>query len=165
MAISINLSAGANGAQSSNSVQMFIRDNIGDSVGAAFINNSLFNGGYHHLVFTFDGSAVGANAFRGYVDGSPQTLTFQPITDGNTDGNFDPNVFANFSVNPAYAARNANGAFGNFANVTLDEAAIYSSVLSPTQVSTHAAVPEPATVGLAMLAGTGLLMRRRRTSR
>jgi hypothetical protein len=161
IAITVDLNTGANGSSSANSTRIFIRDNVGDSVGAAISNAALYNGGYHHLVFTFDASGVGANAFKGYVDGAPQTLTFQGITNDPGDADSDPDSFVTLNFNPAYGARNVAGAVVNLANVTVDEASIYGSVLSPTQVSAHAAVPEPGTVGILGVLGLGLLARRR----
>jgi uncharacterized protein (TIGR03382 family) len=51
------------------------------------------------------------------------------------------------------------------ANVTLDEGALYTSVLTPQQVAANFAatgIPEPGTLTLAAMAGLGLLRRRRR---
>jgi len=163
LALQIDLNTGSSGSALTNGVRFFIRDNVNDAVSVSFTNPKLYDGGYHHLVYTFNASGIGVNAFNAYVDGALQNLSFTQLNnDLVNDADGDPDSFSNFSFNPAYAARNAAGSVGQFANVTMDEAAIYPTVLTQAQVSAHAAVPEPASGALAVITGMGLLMRRRR---
>lgn len=163
MALSVDLNTAANGQNGANNTRIFIRDNNNDSVGASFNNSTAYDGKYHHLVFTFDGNQAGVNAFNAYLDGNRQPLTFATISNGAADADFDPDVFVPFNVAPEFAGQNGAGnTLINLANITLDEAAIYPTVLNQVQVSAHAALPEPATAGLGAVVGLGLLARRRR---
>lgn len=151
-----------------NTTRLFIRGDDGDAVGVHFTNPTLYDGNYHHLVYTFDASQAGAAAFTAYVDGVPQALTLQQVGTGATDPNNDPDTFSDFGFDPTFAARNVRTtlggtAVGRQANITLDEAVLYTSILSPAQVQANAlaaGVPEP--TSLAALAGAGLLLNRRR---
>jgi hypothetical protein len=134
-----------------------------------FTNPALYDGNYHHLVFTFDASQAGADAFAAYVDGVAQPLTLQQVGTGVVDGDTDPDTFIDFQYDPTFAARNVRGALGatavqRLANVTIDEAALYATTLTAEQVAAHAtasAVPEPSALALAGVAAMGLLRRRR----
>ena len=156
-----------------NTTRLYIKGQDGDGAGVHFTNAALYDGNYHHLVFTFDASQTGVNGFRAYVDGIAQTLTFTSVATTATDGDTDPDTFAkDFDFIPTFAGRNVRGTAvdGNglqrLANVTLDEAALYGTVLSPAQVAANATaagfiVPEPtslAALGIAAVAG----IRRRR---
>jgi hypothetical protein len=166
----VTLNSGGNdalGAQA-NKTRFYIKGSDGDGVGVDFTNASLYDGNFHLVTFTFNQIQTGVNAFRGYVDGVPQTLAFAQVASNAQDGDGDPDNFVNFGFDPAFAGRNVRGTLGTtavtqLANVTIDEASLYTKVLSDTDVAAHAsAIPEPASVALAGMASLGILRRRRR---
>jgi hypothetical protein len=154
-----------------NTTRLFIRGDDADAVGVHFVNPTLYDGNYHDLLYTFDASQSGVAAFAAYVDGVPQTLALQQVGTGAADADTDPDNFVNFGFDPTFAARNVRGALGatavaQLANVTIDEAALYSSVLTAQQAATHAAasgVPEPGSLALLSI-GVVAFVRRRRAS-
>jgi MYXO-CTERM domain-containing protein len=149
------------------STRLFVRGNNADansgaSIAAHFTNTALYDGNYHHLVMTYNDAATGVDAFAAYVDGVAQDMTFSQV-----NGTLEPAGFSDFDLPAAFAARNVRGSgadpIGREANVTLDELALYGSVLSPSQVAANfaaTAIPEPA--GLTLLAVTALTLTRRR---
>jgi hypothetical protein len=153
-----------------NTTRLFIRGDDSDAVGVHFVNPTLYDGNFHHLLYTFDASQSGVAAFAAYVDGAPQTLTLQQVGTGAADADTDPDTFSNFAFDPAFAARNVRGtlgttAVGQLANVTIDEAALYAQALTSAQAATHAAavgIPEPTSLALCGVAGLAALCRRRR---
>jgi hypothetical protein len=154
-----------------NTTRLYIKGQDGDGAGVHFTNASLYDGNYHHLAFTFDQSQSGVAAFAAYVDGVAQTLTFTSVASTVTDGDTDPDTFGkNFDFIPTFLGRNVRNTavdglgVGRLANVTMDEAALYGTVLSAEDVAIHAAtaIPEPGTLALAGIAGLSLLARRRR---
>lgn len=159
-------------ATTANTTRFYVRGNDVDAQGVHFTNATLYDGNYHHLVFTFDASQTGAAQFAAYVDGVQQVLTLQQVGSGAADANADPDGFTNFDNAPTWAARNVRGALGStavqrLANVTIDETALYTSILSSAQVVGNAeaagfVVPEPGSLALAGFAAFGLLARRRR---
>jgi MYXO-CTERM domain-containing protein len=150
------------------STRLFVRGNNADANGGAsiaghFTNTTLYDGNYHHLVMTYNDAATGVDAFAAYVDGVAQTMTFTQV-----NGTIEPAGFSDFDLPAAFAARNVRGSgadpIGREANVTLDEVALYGSVLSPAQVAANSAasgVPEP--TALTLLGVTALTLTRRRT--
>jgi hypothetical protein len=172
-----------------NTTRMFVRGNNADANGGAgvaghFVNAALYDGEFHHLVFTFDSATVdpdtdgsggadtGSGGFRAYVDGIEQDVIFTQV-----NGSVAPAGFSDLDADAAFAGRNVRQnpitAIDREANVTFDEIALYGSaldvggVLTPAQVAAHAtaagfAVPEPGSLALAGIAGLALLARRRR---
>lgn len=156
-------------ATTANTTRFYVKGSDGDAVGVHFTNPALYDGSYHHLVFTFDASQSGASAFAAYVDGVAQALTLQQVGTGAVDADTDPDSFIDFQFDPTFAARNVRGALGattvqRLANITIDEAALFTTTLTAEQVAAHAAasgVPEPSALALAGVAAMGLLRRRR----
>jgi hypothetical protein len=168
--IDLNTDGNDTGGVVANTTRLFIRGNNGDATGGPawaghFTNAALYDGEYHHLVFTFDVSQGSGGAFRAYVDGIEQSVTFTQV-----NGTGAPTGFSDLDVPAAWGARNVRttdltaAGVTREANITLDEAALYGFVLSPGQVATHAAsaIPEPASAGLLLAAGALMLVRRRR---
>lgn len=143
---------GVGNATLTNGVRLYIRNEAGTDLGATFTNASLFDGGFHQLVLTYDS----VNRVTAYVDGVAQTITYV-----DSDA---PGTFANFGFAPTLGARNVRGTVGSFFPGTIDEFSMYDSVLSETQVGAHfAAIAVPET-SVALLGGLGMLglLRRRR---
>jgi hypothetical protein len=159
------------GSANIQATRLFIRGDDGDGVGVSFVNPTLYDGQYHHLVFTFDRASLAVTpgaapqsftgGFAAYVDGVPQTLSLYSVNAGATDSGLEPDTFTNFNFDPTFLARNVRTtlggtAVGRQANITLDEAVLYTRVLSSAEVADNfGAIPEPASVtllGVALLA-------------
>jgi len=113
-----------------NGVRFYIRDSAGHVVGWSFVNATVFNGSYHHLVCTFAGPTTMAI----YVDGVAQTLTVS-----TTSGTISSADFGSFSPNLLTIGANDNHGtpYLAFFNGTIDEAALYPSALTAAQVTAH----------------------------
>ncbi|MGN6727109.1 MAG: hypothetical protein ACTHLZ_14405 [Tepidisphaeraceae bacterium] len=160
--IVFNSSAG--GSTTPNSLRFYIRttqNTSGYLNQFAFSAPTLYDGNFHDLLLTYDNGTPGvANSARytAYIDG---TVAYTATATGMSG------TVTNFDYYPAFAAndyRTNNG--GSFAPVTLDEAALYSTVLTSADALSHAqaaGVPEPASAGL--LFGTLCLVGRRRRAR
>jgi hypothetical protein len=169
------------GSSNVTATRLFIRGTDGDGIGVHFTNATLYDGNYHHLVFTFDRSMLVATSssalsggFAAYVDGVPQALTFSSVNSNPSDSDFGPDGFTNFNVDPTFAARNVRGAMGTSAiqrqaNVTLDEAVLYTHVLTPADVlgnyaASIAAIPETSSFALVGVVAAGIALRVNRRS-
>jgi len=181
-AVEVTLNSQGNDAiaDTPNAARLFIRGDDGDGVGVSFNNPRLFDGQYHHLVFTFDRASLAVTAgsapqaftggFTAYVDGTPQSLSLFSVNAGATDAGLEPDNFINFNFDPTFMARNVRTTLGGTgvgrqANVTLDEAVLYTRVLSAAEVAENfAAIPEPTSLTLSSVALLSLLRgcRRRR---
>ena len=113
------------GTLTADSIRLYIRDNSTNVIQTAFVNATAFDGNYHHLVWTCNAGIVNA-----YLDGAPQALTI-----GNTGGT--PTNFIAYSFPIAFACYDSRGTYTNFTAATMDEAAIYTTALSPARVTAH----------------------------
>jgi hypothetical protein len=101
----------------------------------------------HHLVSVLDG--VNSKVIL-YVDG----------VEVNSN---DYAVAARALTQGSIGAWDAWGTVGRYLQGTVDEVALYGTVLSPERVAAHAAaVPEPSSLVLLVLAGVAVLLRRKR---
>jgi autotransporter-associated beta strand protein len=132
--INLNEDAQGNAAPVANSVRFFLRANDAVGVGAAFVNSSILDGNYHHLLFTYN-SSTSADRVQAYVDGVPQTVTFGT---GAMQSGGTPTNFTDLGFNPAFAARQNRATTDSFFSGTFDEAALYNSTLTATDAVTRA---------------------------
>ncbi len=123
VAFNVILNENAGGTLTANSIRLYIRDSGGRSYQAAFTDATVFNGAYHHLVFSFSNSTATA-----YVDGAVQALA---VTSGA------PAAFGAFNYPVYFGAYDSRGVAQNFAAVTMDEAALYTNALSAARVAAH----------------------------
>ena len=128
VAFQVWLNANDANVVTANNIRFFIRDSTGVSFEAAFVNAGAFDGNYHHLVFSWNAGTLNA-----YLDGVLQTLTtsgtpptaFGALTTG------DPFIFG------AFSPTHDDTGLTDYANATLDEAALYTNALSAAQVTIH----------------------------
>jgi len=140
-AVSVQLNTGASGTAATGATRFFLRAQDGTAYGASFVNAALYGGGYVHLVFSYDR----ATGLKVYVNGVQQTLSvvLNTITGAST--------FANFTQPLHVAALNNRGTITGYADVTLDEVALYPVALSATAVAAHYAAftaPPPGVVNI-----------------
>jgi hypothetical protein len=158
----LQLNSGVGSAITTNGVRLFLRDDASRNVEATFVSSTLFDGNYHHLLMTYN---LGTNVSV-YIDGV--AVSGVNVTSSNA-----ANVFVGagsadvFDFDPVFGAENLRGTINNRSVITIDEAALYASVLSAADAANHAAalVPEPATLGIMTLAGGAMLLRRRKAAR
>lgn len=107
--------------------RIYIRDAANQNIYAAgYVNTNLFNGAYHHLVFTF---AAPTNLVC-YLDGVVQTAN-----DFTTMGTVAPSEFTTpFDEIFYFGAEDSRGGLTSPFNGTIDEAAIYTNTLTAAQV-------------------------------
>ena len=94
---------------------------------------------WHHVVLT---GMVSTNTITIYVDGVLRPISYTSQT--------TPNAFT-FTNNGAIGAENNSGSISAYISATLDEVAIYNSILTADQVRTHYAA------GLNVFASAGLV--------
>lgn len=139
--LSANVQGNANG-----STALFYREASGNRHGVIFDESevNIYDGEYHHLVFTFDQSLPAADRMAVYANGVPLTTSLTVTFDDTTAGND-----LDFDFEMAIGARNLRGTVQDFATVTIDEFALYTQTLSAADVNRHfqaAFIPEPSSV-------------------
>lgn len=157
-AFSVTTNQKASGTTQANTTRILLRDSAGASINADFASSALYSGNYTHLVVTFD-STLGTSGLKVYINGVAVSV--------NATGTFG--TASAFGFAPTLGANNNRGTVGSFLAATFDEAAVYTSILSASDVSAHyqalTSIPEPSTAailtGLAM--ATLSFSRRRRT--
>jgi autotransporter-associated beta strand protein len=126
VSIQVILNENAGGTTTANMCRVFIRGTA-NNLAAAFTNPALFDGNYHHLVWTYN--ATVAPYLAAYVDGVAQNI--------GTPAGTAPTAFAAFGFPLTVATYNSRGLTNDFFTGTIDEFAIYSHVLTPAQVANH----------------------------
>jgi hypothetical protein len=168
MAVAVELNSNATGNLSATTSRFYVRDEDGIALGGTILNSvagqyDLMDGGFHHLVFTYDTLGGPDDYIKGYVDGLQVTVSHVYQGGGNSAN--IPDNFLTFTRDPVYGARNVRGTVGNEADITLDEAALFANILSPADVAANFAatgIPEPSSLAAAGMAGVALIGRRRR---
>jgi prepilin-type N-terminal cleavage/methylation domain-containing protein len=125
------------GAVALGRTRFFLRDQGGLMISGSFDTavKNIYDGKFHHVVFTYDKTgATATDRLKAYVDGAALTLTIPSGFDAT------PATFANFDNPLLLGASNNRGTPGLFADVALDEFALYTKVLSATEVAAHAGV-------------------------
>jgi hypothetical protein len=154
--------ANVNNIFSATTTRFWVRDELSNLIFGNIAHGNLTDGQYHHFVVTLNLSEPNlADQIKAYVDGAAVSVTV------GSQGTAAPSDFQVFTRDPVFAARNNRGSVDEETNVTLDEVALYGTVLGASDVEAHATaagfvVPEPGSLALAGFAGVALLARRRR---
>lgn len=111
------------GSTRNGGVNLQIREaaSSGRQVGRSSSRADLNDGGWHHIAFTWNG---GSGAPDVWVDG---------VID-NGSSRTGAGTTSDFEFPLTWGARNLRGTLDNFANVDLDEPAVYQTVLSETRI-------------------------------
>jgi hypothetical protein len=123
------------GAANIGKSQFFVRDDNDQDQSATFDTSqkNINDGGWHHIACIFKpGVAAGTNALEMYVDGTSMTLT--TITTEAVAGTSD------FDKPFAIGGENqfgTNGVRAFLRDGAIDEFAVYSGILTPTQIQAH----------------------------
>jgi autotransporter-associated beta strand protein len=125
VSIQVILNENAGGTTTANTSRLFIRGTA-NNLSASFTNALLFDGNYHHLVWTYNATAT--PKATAYVDGVAQNVGISGTA---------PTAFAAFGYPLTVATYNSRGLTNDFFTGTIDEFAIYTKVLTPAQVATH----------------------------
>jgi hypothetical protein len=125
--------------------ELFLRDNVGGSV-SAFISTNIYDGSWHHVVYTCTPST---GAVVAYVDGSSVAVTASGTAAG---------AFVNFGFALDLGARNNRGTLDNQLTGSLDEIALYKSILSSSRVTAHYNAASQVDVTLAASATRGFAL-------
>ncbi|WP_157895198.1 LamG-like jellyroll fold domain-containing protein [Verrucomicrobium sp. GAS474] len=154
-AFSITLNSNSSGTLSAGTTRIFIRaDTLADTFSATFTNAALYSGNFVDLTFTFD--LTSSTPVTVYVNGVAQTLG--SVTNKLTSADTFSALGNSFFVAAADVRGSTTAANLAASAVTIDELALYSTVLTATQVqanvATLSAVPEPSPLALA---GFGVL--------
>jgi hypothetical protein len=120
----------AGGAYLEKRVSFNLRDKSGTSVEYIYHLPELFDGKYHHLVFTYDHAAAAKERVKAYIDGVAATLL-------NAGADDDVKDFSEFQFPPMIGAANARGTASDFFSGTIDEAAFFTKTLTADEVLAH----------------------------
>lgn len=123
--INVNRTPAGSTAGGANYLRIYLREDGGLDMGAAFQNFDAFDGNLHHLLFTYDNSgAADADRVKAYFDGVEQALEFSGGNDVLTG------AFSNFGFAPIFADRSNRGTPDQPFSGTLDEVALYTTTLT-----------------------------------
>jgi hypothetical protein len=163
-AVFLRLNTSAAGTASAGSLEFLVRATSSSNTSTfGFSAPALFDGNYHHLLVTYSATtSPSAATATAYVDGNPVAVTKSGSGVATTFSAFEAARPANIG-----AITNSSGLNGLLTG-TVDEVAIYTSVLSQADATTHAAasaVPEPAALASVGLFAALSTLRRRRMRR
>ncbi|QDU55029.1 LamG-like jellyroll fold domain-containing protein [Aeoliella mucimassa] len=142
--------------------RFYIRDDSGKIIGGYFDDATLLDGSHHHLLWTYDQTGAElTDRLKAYADGMPQELLF------NGGSQAPSNFSSEFNYAPYFGAMNLRGSLYSPFDGVIDEAALYTTVLTEQEVLNRAqalgvGVPEPTSVLLLLLGACGYLVTRRR---
>jgi hypothetical protein len=130
-ALVIDLNRNSSLAGQAGATDFYVRDGNGSDL-SAHITTDIYDGKWHHLAWIVDDPST--NTMQVFVDGEAQSLTY-----GRQNS---PSTFSDFSFPVYIGAVNNRGTPGSFSNAAMDEVAVYSASITPTDVEQHlAALP------------------------